>query len=101
MHTPRSHDVDDQFGTHTLLGTALASCVPVAEDLNPQTQYVVDGTLLPCWSWAAHPEMFYGKHKTTGMNMQVACTFTGGLAWISDPIEGSRHDTYCLNESGV
>jgi len=35
------------------------------------------------------------------LNVQVACTLTGDLAWISDPIDGSRHDTYCLNESGV
>ena len=79
----------------------LSSYVPVAEDLNPQTQYIVDGTLLPCWSWAAHPELYSGKHKTTGMNVQVACTLTGDLAWISDPVDGRRHDTYCLNESGV
>ena len=37
-----------------LLGTALAGYVPVAEDLSPQAHYIVDGTLLPCWSWAAH-----------------------------------------------
>jgi hypothetical protein len=84
-----------------LLGTALASYVPVAVDLNPQIQYIVEGTLLPCWSWAAHPELYSGKHKTTGMNVQVACTLTGDLAWVSDPIDGGRHDTYCLNESGV
>ena len=45
--------------------------------------------------------MYSGKHKTTGLNVQVACTITGDLAWISDPIDGSRHDTHCLNESGV
>ncbi|MFD2422200.1 transposase family protein [Amycolatopsis pigmentata] len=60
----------------------------------------MDGTLLPCWSWASHPELYSGKHKTTGMNVQVACTLTGDLAWISDPIDGRRHDTYCLSESG-
>ena len=84
-----------------LLGTALAGYVPVAEDLSPQAHYIVDGTLLPCWSWAAHPELYSGKHKTTGLNVQVACTLAGDLAWISDPINGSRHDTYCLTESGV
>ena len=84
-----------------LLGAALVQYVPVVEDLHPHTQYIVDGTLLPCWSWASHPELYSGKHKTTGMNVQVACTLTGGLAWISDPIDGSRHDTYCLKESGV
>src|SRR5438552_531995 len=54
-----------------------------------------------CWSWRAHPELYSGKHKTTGMNVQVACTITGCLAWISDPIAGSRHDNHCLGESGV
>src|SRR6266851_38652 len=70
-------------------------------ELDGRTQYIVDGTLLPCWSWASHPELFSGKHKTTGMNVQVACTLGGRLAWISDAIDGSRHDTYCLSESGV
>lgn len=48
------------------------------------------------------PEALHsGKHKTTGMNVQVACTIYGKLAWISDPISGSRHDNYRQGESGV
>jgi hypothetical protein len=39
--------------------------------------------------------------KTTGMNVQVACTIYGKLAWISDPVNGSRHDHYCQEQSGV
>ena len=35
------------------------------------------------------------------MNVQVACTISGQLAWISDAIDGNRHDSYCLDESGV
>ena len=35
------------------------------------------------------------------MNVQVACTIQGKLAWISDPVNGSRHDGYCQEESGV
>ena len=84
-----------------LLARALARFVPVAEDLVPGRQYIVDGTLLPCWSWAAHPGLYSGKHKTTGMNVQVVCTLDGELVWISDPIEGARHDVFCLDESGV
>jgi len=61
----------------------------------------VDGSLLPCWSWASHPELYSGKHKTTGMNVQVVCDLTGRLAWISDPIAGRRHDTAALQTSGV
>ena len=84
-----------------LLARAMARFVPVAEELVPGRQYIVDGTLLPCWSWAAHPRLYSGKHKTTGMNVQVACTLDGELVWISDPIEGAHHDVFCLDESGV
>ena len=84
-----------------LIATATAEYTPTADDLDDNTQYLIDGTLLPCWSWADHPELWSGKHKTTGMNVQVACTLSGTLAWISDPIAGSRHDIYCLKESGA
>ncbi len=84
-----------------LLGQILANYVPVAEDLDPSTQYIVDGTLLPCWSWRGHQELYSGKHKTTGRNVQVACDLKGQLAWISDPIDGHRHDTAALQASGV
>ncbi len=86
-------------GLTPMLGYVLAACVPTAEDLDDRTQYVVDGTLLPCWSWASCPGLYSGKHKTTGMNVQVACTLSGRLAWISDAIEGSRHDTHRIKES--
>ena len=84
-----------------LMEKVLRKHVPTADELGGRTQYIVDGTLLPCWSWASRRELYSGKHKTTGMNVQVACTLTGDLAWISDPIDGSRHDTYCLGESGI
>ena len=29
--------------------------VPTAEELDTLSLYVVDGALLPCWSWASHP----------------------------------------------
>ena len=61
-------------GITPLLGKLLRKYVPTADELDNQKRYVVDGTLLPCWSWAGHPELYSGKHKTTGMNVQVACT---------------------------
>jgi hypothetical protein len=84
-----------------VLATGLRGFVPTADELATGEQMLVDGTLLPCWSWRSHPELYSGKHKTTGLNVQVACSLAGTLAWISDPIPGSRHDTYCLKESGV
>lgn len=84
-----------------LVAGALEPFVPTADELDTDQQYVVDGTLLPCWSWAGHRELYSGKYKTTGMNVQVVCTLDGELAWISDPIDGCRHDVYCLDESGA
>jgi DDE superfamily endonuclease/Helix-turn-helix of DDE superfamily endonuclease len=84
-----------------VLGRVLSDYVPVAEDLDPRSQYIVDGTLLPCWSWRDHSELYSGKHKTTGLNVQVVCDLYGRLAWISDPVDGRRHDTAALELSGV
>ena len=81
-----------------LIPEATREFVPTADDLDPDAQYILDGTLLPCWSWDGHKELYSGKHKTTGMNVQVACTIYGKLAWISDPVDGSRHDNYCREE---
>ena len=84
-----------------LIPESVSEFVPTADDLDPDARYILDGTLLPCWSWAGRKELYSGKHKTTGMNVQVACTIYGKLAWISDPVDGSRHDNYCQEESGV
>ena len=84
-----------------ILGRVLGDYVPVAEDLDPTRHYIIDGTLLPCWSWESLPGLYSGKHKTTGMNVQVACDLSGRLVWISDPIEGRRHDTAALRLTGI
>ena len=76
--------------------------LPTAYRLERRAQYIVDGTLLPCWSWAARKDLYFlGKHKTTGMNVLVACTLEGCLSWISDPVPGSRHDSYIVKDSSV
>ena len=63
-------------GITPLLAAVLREYVPTADDLDERSQYIVDGTLLPCWSWASHPGLYSGKHKTTGMNVQVACSLS-------------------------
>src|SRR3712207_3821243 len=45
------------------LKTVLAEFVPTAEELDLQDQYVVEGSLLPCWSWRSDPDLYSGKHK--------------------------------------
>jgi hypothetical protein len=84
-----------------VLERVVADYVPVAEDLDSRTQYIVDGTLLPCRSWRGQRQLYSGKPKTTGMNVQVACDLHGRPAWISDPVGGCRHDTAALALSGV
>jgi hypothetical protein len=78
---------------------ALKEYVPTVEDLDPDRTYLIDGTLVPCWSWAGHPENYSGKHHATGVNIQVACTLTGRLAWISDPLPGKTHDAHAIRQS--
>jgi hypothetical protein len=75
-----------------------AECRPLvptrnADELDGRTQYIVDGTLLPYWSWASHPQLYSGKHKTTGMNVQVACTLGPQHARRSAPRRPVCHDT--------
>jgi len=68
-----------------LIAGNLQAQIPTVEDLDPTQQLIIDGTLLPCWSWRRHPELYSGKHHTTGVTIQVACTLTGRLAWVSHP----------------
>ena len=69
--------------------------------VNPTAQLIINGTLLQCWPWKDHPELYSGKHKTTGVNVQVACTLSGTLAWVSDPQDGCTHDAQALRRSGL
>lgn len=71
---------------------ALAEHVPTLQDLPEQLVLVFDGTLAPCWSYKDHPELFSGKHHTTGHNHQVASSTAGTILWISEPLPGSTHD---------
>jgi hypothetical protein len=66
-----------------LIPESISEFVPTADDLDPDAQYILDGTLLPCWSWDGRKELYSGKHKTTGMSVQVACTIYGKLASMS------------------
>lgn len=83
------------------LARVLRRFTPAAEELPREEQLIVDGTLVSCWSWADHPELYSGKHHTTGLNLQVVCSLAGRLRWISGPVEGCRHDSAALRGSGV
>ncbi len=60
--------------------------MPVPEDLHDEAVYLLDGTLLPCWSWADHPELYSGKHQATGYNVQVALALAQGQFIVDTPV---------------
>jgi hypothetical protein len=60
---------------------------------------LVDGTLWPCWSWAGERKLWSGKHKTTGHGSLIITSLSGDIAFVSEPVPGSRHDMAKLKES--
>jgi hypothetical protein len=60
----------------------LARYVPTVEELQSGRQYVVDGTLLPCWSWACEPGLYSGKHTAPRRRPVVYPTQSGGIGGI-------------------
>ena len=62
---------------------------------------VVDGSLCPCWSWADAPELWSGKHKTTGHTHLFVSNLSGELTHISDPLPGKTHDAKAVDDLGL
>jgi len=60
-----------------ILAAVLADWIPTVDDLDPNAQYIIDGTLLTCWSWHNRPELYSGKHHTTGVSCYEAHTPPG------------------------
>ncbi len=83
-----------------ILQDLTSSFIPDSVELDSRNVYVLDGTLLPCWAWKDHPENYSGKHKKTGHTVQVACTLSGRLSWVSIDRPGSFHDMRSVKESG-
>ena len=84
-----------------IIATALQVCVPdLAEAIRGEVT-LVDGSLLPCWSWRKHPELYSGKHHTTGHNVQVVASLEGRVLHISDPLPGKTHDITALRQHGL
>ena len=63
---------------------------------------LVDGTVCPVWDWDAIPDLYSGKARYTGMNVQIACNLKGDVAAIGPvPLHGARHDAYAFEASGL
>ena len=75
-----------------LLADHLAQERPSLEQVPKDTALLIDGTLLPCRRWKAEKALFSGKHRHSGVNVQVITDTHGCLQWISPILEGSIHD---------
>ena len=90
------------IGAYTpLIAACLNGNVPTVENLDPTAQLIIDGTLLQCWHWAGHPELYSDKHQTTGLNVQVACTLSRTLARNLHPQDGRVHNAQALRRRGL
>ena len=85
-----------------LIEKATAEFRPAAEQAKAAVRgqtVLVDGFLAPCWSWRGAPELWSGKHKTTGFNGQVISNLAGGIVFVSEPVTGHNHDMTALSET--
>ena len=56
IHTVSQSTISRVITVYTpLIAEALQAWVPGTGDLDPDRQYIIDGTLAPCWSWHEHP----------------------------------------------
>jgi hypothetical protein len=78
-----------------------ADYIRTLEDLPDKDTLVVDGSLLTCWSWADAPELYSGKHRTTGLNVQVVTDLAGRRLYVSEPVNGKTHDAEALRQCGI
>jgi len=62
---------------------------------------LVDGTLVTVFNWRHRSDLYSGKHRRYGMNLQVVVDLHGQLVGVSRPLPGSWHDSHCLAESGL
>ena len=86
-----------------VIGKVLALYVPdPVRVLGREGTALVDGTVCPVWDWDAIPDLYSGKAKYTGMNVQIACNLKGDVAAIGPvPVHGARHDAYAFEASGL
>ena len=85
-----------------LIERATADFRPAAEAAKAAVRgqtVLVDGFLAPCWSWRGIPDLWSGKHKTTGFNSQVISDLAGDVVFVSEPITGHNHDMTALRET--
>jgi hypothetical protein len=62
---------------------------------------LVDGTLVPTWNWKTVEDLYSGKHRDHGANVQVAADTYGRVMAVAPPLPGARHDSRAFTDSGM
>ncbi|CAN5862988.1 hypothetical protein BH24ACT15_BH24ACT15_22950 [soil metagenome] len=86
---------------HQVIGDVLADLLPDPVAAAGGSTVLIDGTLARTWDWKARGDLYSGKHRDTGFNLQVATTLAGDLLAVSAPIPGSHHDAHAFTASGL
>jgi hypothetical protein len=84
-----------------LVGDVTEEHVPDPGESIKGQSCLVDGSVLPCWSWKGHWELWSGKTGITGHNAQFVTDLRGNLQYISDPLPGSVHDAEAFRQAGL
>ena len=54
-----------------IIARVLGPVLATVEEVPHGGVHIIDGTLLPCWSWKDRTDLWSGKHKRTGLSLQV------------------------------
>jgi DDE superfamily endonuclease len=84
-----------------VIATVLADMRPDPAEAARDCTVLVDGTLARTWDWTCRTDLYSGKHRDTGFNLQIATTLTGRLLAVGTPIPGARHDAHAWAASGL
>jgi hypothetical protein len=60
-----------------------------------------DGTLVPTFNWGHRRDLYSGKRRRYGVNVQVLADIHGRVEGVSRAFPGSWHDKHCFDEAGI
>ncbi len=60
-----------------------------------------DGTLVPTFNWRHRRDLYSGKRRRYGVNVQVLADIHGRVEGVSRAFPGSWHDKHCFDEAGI
>lgn len=83
------------------IAAALAGYRPDPQEWTRGDTVLTDGSLARTWDWRHRDDLYSGKHRDTGFNLQIAATLGGRLLAIGQPVPGARHDAHAFTASGL